>query len=121
MKIYIWEGNGISDAYHNDGTLVVLASNVEEARQLMKDLRAERDRKEAEWDKKRDKLIARIGNSPNGESWTQHPEGKKLWDKRYQSEIEIWDGELSSIERKPDRILDVDAPKWVAFNGGGYD
>lgn len=35
MKIFIWEGNRISDAYHNDGTLVVLAQNAEQARALV--------------------------------------------------------------------------------------
>jgi hypothetical protein len=32
VKLYIWEGNRISDAYHDDGTLVVLAHDPAEAR-----------------------------------------------------------------------------------------
>ncbi len=39
MKIYIWQGNGISDAYHDDGTLVVAANTVDEARQIMHESR----------------------------------------------------------------------------------
>ena len=33
MKIYVWQDN-ITDAYHNDGTLVVLANSLEEAIKL---------------------------------------------------------------------------------------
>lgn len=36
MKIFIWQGNKISTAYHDDGTLVVLANSVEEARKVIK-------------------------------------------------------------------------------------
>lgn len=36
MRLYIWEGDGISDAYHNDGTLVVLAESPEQARLLVR-------------------------------------------------------------------------------------
>lgn len=35
MKLFIWEGDGISDAYH-DGTLVVLAESPEQARELVR-------------------------------------------------------------------------------------
>jgi len=36
VKLYIWEGRGISSAYHDDGTLVVLAESPEHARQVVK-------------------------------------------------------------------------------------
>src|SRR3989304_3439236 len=36
VKLYIWEGRGISSAYHDDGTLVVLAASPEHARQVVK-------------------------------------------------------------------------------------
>lgn len=34
MKLYIWENSNISCGYHDDGTLVVLAESVEQAREI---------------------------------------------------------------------------------------
>ena len=34
LKLFIWEG-GISSGYHDDGTLVVLAESVEQAREIV--------------------------------------------------------------------------------------
>lgn len=47
MRLYIWEGNDISNAYHDDGTLVVLAESPEQARAIT---RAHRAAHEADWD-----------------------------------------------------------------------
>jgi len=38
VKLFIWEGNGISAGYHDDGTLVVLAETPEQARELARAL-----------------------------------------------------------------------------------
>lgn len=40
LSLYIWEGDGISDAYHDDGTLVVLAESPEQAREMVRSDRA---------------------------------------------------------------------------------
>lgn len=116
MKIYIWEGNGISDAYHDDGTLVVLANTPEEARVIVRQAIYDRDFMEKEWFKKRDALIARAGDN-----WRETEEGKELIHKSYPYESEIFDGENQALDREPDKTLDIDIPKLVAFNGGGYD
>ena len=89
MKIYIWEGNGISAAYHNDGTLVVLAESPAQAREIV---RAEAS---ALLEKRR-------------LSWSQEF-------------TEYFDGDPAALDREPDRVVEIDTPAWVAFNGGGYD
>lgn len=84
MKLYIWEGNGISDAYHDDGTLVVLAESPEQAREVARaDAQGWPDRIDYA-----DKVLARVD---------------------------------AAIDREPDRVVDIDTPTVVAFNGGGYD
>lgn len=80
MRIYIWEGDRISDAYHDDGTLVVLAETPEQARELV---RAKRQ--------------------------------------AVRDDSDVWDGDDAALDREPDRIVELDRPTWVAFNGGGYD
>ena len=117
MKIFIWEGNGISNAYHDDGTLVVLANTAEEARAIVRQAVKDRQFMEDEWLKKRDAVIEKVGQ----QNWVQTPEGKKVWKDRYPSESEVFDGSNKALNREPDKILDVDMPKMVAFNGGGYD
>jgi hypothetical protein len=89
VNLYIWEGAGISSAYHDDGTLVVLAESPEQAREIVR-----AGKFESYWDKDTDE---------------------------FHSESEWWDGHDAALDREPDRVLDIDTPKWVAFNGGGYD
>lgn len=99
LSIYIWEGNGISDAYHDDGTLVVLAESPEQARELV---RAERT-----------KVTYFAAN--------RYYDATKYdaTDERFPSDV--WDGTEEALDREPDRVVPVDKPAWVAFNGGGYD
>lgn len=88
LRIFIWEGDGISDAYHDDGTLVVSPEQAREiARATAPDLHLRMDR----WDELR----------------------TTTW----------FDGEScdTAIDREPDRVVDLDEPRIVAFNGGGYD
>jgi hypothetical protein len=95
MKLFIWENDGISDAYHDDGTLVVLAETAEQAREIA---RAEKAAEQAE----EDRLAAR------------RPQPTRRFI--------VWDGSEGALDREPDRIVDVaDGPAVVAFNGGGYD
>lgn len=117
MKIYIWEGNGISDAYNDDGTLVVLANTPGEARAIVRQAVRDREIMKGVWFKKRDEIIKRVGQK----DWTKTPEGKALWENKYPYESEVFDGKDSALDREPDKVLDVDIPKLVSFNGGGYD
>lgn len=101
LRLYIWEGDGISDAYHDDGTLVVLAESPEGARALVRAKRAER---EAQW-----------------EAYTALPIEKRREAVYPEFASSTWDGSDKALDREPDRIEDLDVPKWIAFNGGGYD
>jgi hypothetical protein len=95
MRLYVWEGDGISDAYHDDGTLVVLAESPEQARE-----------------------IALASAAP--------PQSKDYWDRG-----DIWRDSHggygdektpnAAINRAPDRVVELDRPCVVAFNGGGHD
>jgi len=127
VKLYIWEGRGISSAYHDDGTLVVLAESPEHARQVVKN--AERAYRAA---------IRRAGPTikairaemqalvdANGGRWSsrlwQTPEGKALADRQAAAtpvDPGIPDG---SMDRDPDRVVEITKPALVAFNGGRYD
>ena len=49
MNIYVWEGDGISAAYHDDGTLVVLAESAEQARELVRATRNALEFASDEW------------------------------------------------------------------------
>ena len=100
LRLYIWEGNGISDAWHDDGTLVVLAESPEQAREVVRArIAVEDDRMDREW---RDK-------------W------QKPYPYRDEGYSHIFDGSQEALSREPDRVEELDGPKWIAFNGGGYD
>jgi hypothetical protein len=49
------------------------------------------------------------------------PEGEALNQRCPPYESEVWDGDIHAIEREPDRVIDVDKPGIVVWNGGGYD
>jgi hypothetical protein len=95
LHIYVWEGNGISDAYHDNGTLVVLAESPEQARELTRLKAAETEALREKWGKTRGRDMA--------------------WPER------TFDGRPEALARYPDRVIELDEPTWVAFNGGGYD
>lgn len=98
MKLFIWEGGGISTGYHDDGTLVVLAESVEQARRLALESASE----------------AGEGNRP-GDRWA---DGKSPYSGIYGPE----EGDHNpAIDRQPDRVVELDTPRVVAWNGGGYD
>lgn len=125
LRIFVWEGNGISDAYHDDGTLVVLAESPEQAREVV---RANGTRLTAEaeaWTAERDELAARLGfATPGGrlrQGFWQTPEGVALYARSVPFASQTFDGKDEALDREPDRIEDLDEPKWIAFNGGGYD
>ena len=134
MRLYIWEGNGISSAYHDDGTLVVLAESPEQAREVVR--RARRD-SEAQQERLAP-LVSDVYQQERAEmaanGWTysasfwQTPEGRSLMAKRDAriaalgaAEFIFHDGSDSALDREPDRVVDIDVPTVVAFNGGGYD
>jgi len=99
MKLFIWEGNGISAGYHDDGTLVVLAENPEQARELARASSPEKDD-----DYYVNNVFERTDMWHDGNS---HYYGAK--------------GPNKAIDREPDRVVEVDMPCVVSFNGGGYD
>lgn len=35
MKLYVWYGDDVTSAWHDDGVIVVLANNIEEARSIV--------------------------------------------------------------------------------------
>lgn len=129
MKIYIWEGDGISSGYHDDGTLVVLAESPAQAREMVRRERAEQQKLVTDW-QARVEQFAR----DNGYGWGPRVSGKPgmnqdprfkeatglAWyeDPRYGKE---WDGSDAALDREPDRVIELDKPCVVAFNGGGYD
>ena len=105
LHIYIWEGDGISTGYHDDGTLVVLAETAEQARALAIDSAKALDA--VPYGVERDEMGAdhwsdgwgSAGIYGNWKSGKHNP----------------------AIEREPNRIVDLDVPRVVAWNGGGYD
>ena len=99
MKLYIWEGSGISGAYHDDGLLVVLAESPEDARVLTLVKAAETEALRKRW--------GAATRAHTGEI-LEYPE-------------ETFDGSPEALAREPDRVIELDKPQWVAFNGGGYD
>ncbi len=122
MKLFIWEGEGISSAYHDDGTLVVLAETAELARALV---RAEKER------------LAQVGRDYGAavKAWKARnpdpgrPYNGDYWNRLY-AEVpgpwpddtrRDWDGSDEALDREPDRVIELDTPTVVAFNGGGYD
>jgi hypothetical protein len=125
VKLFIWEGNGISEAYHDDGTLVVLAGTVEQARHVARAAREEKNARTAEANCLRDLYLAEIAAA--GEKrfdWTKTERGAAICEMKYgydNMNTTVFDGEDSALDHEPDRILDIDEPQVVAFNGGGYD
>lgn len=130
MRLFIWEGNGISGAWHDDGVLVVLAESPEHAREIVRNAVNARD----EWDKNHQEEKQewyRIGerawmlehNVQYGQWETEG--GKELSAIRktfeYLNDTSMLpDGDPTAIDREPDRVLEL-VPQIVAFNGGGYD
>lgn len=119
LRLFIWEGNGISGAYHDDGTLVVLAHDPEEARLVVRQQLAEQEKQKAAWIVKRDKAQEKHDGTI-GEFW-RTTTGKTLLKAMPMQRSMYFDGTDTALDRKPDRIVELDQPKWVAFNGGGYD
>ena len=117
MKLYIWEGNGISAAYHDDGTLVVLAESPEQAREIVRAGAADH----AAWEAERDAYLdgLRAAGRPTA-GWIATEGGAAIW-ARVRFDSDWFDGSAEALDREPDRIVDIDSPAWVAFNGGGYD
>lgn len=111
MKLFIWEGNGISDAYHDDGTLVVLAETPEQAREVVRANKTHIKTMIDEYQAKRREIgfdnrealaiLAKEYFASNGQS--------------------AWDGADEALDREPDRIIELNTQTVVAFNGGGYD
>ena len=101
MRLFIWEG-AVSTGYHDDGTLVVLARTPEEARAIARASAAPVDE---------DGYLVGYRDQFPGDVWT---DGNLKYD--YSDETCS-----QQIDREPDRIVEIDGPKMVAFNGGGYD
>jgi hypothetical protein len=105
VKLFIWEGDRISSGYHDDGTLVVLAENEAQARKIA---RASYPKKVHEMDwSERSKIL---GDNPTN-----------VWVDRWNSYYGEDGTGNTAINRPPDRIVELDTPCVVAFNGGGYD
>ena len=106
MKIFIWEGDGISSGYHDNGTLVVLAETVEQAREVAI----------AMW------TAEKAAAKRNNEAWARfYTKERKSMPRFHAPDPLAFDGPREVIERRPDRIVALDTPRVVAFNGGGYD
>lgn len=133
MKLYIWEGNGISSAYHDDGLLVVLAESPEDARRVVADTRDASRRWNIEHKPIFDELQRRhhafaqshggysveLWQSAEGKAWLA--ERNSLSPKPPPAHENLPDGSDEALMREPDRVVDIDVPTIVAFNGGGYD
>lgn len=125
MKIYVWEGDGISSAYHDNGTLVVLAESPEQARELVRRQAQEIAQTVVDWTERVEKFAR-----DNGYAWGNRVRGGKpgLWQAPGIHEATDpyyldsgFDGTDRALDREPDRVIDLDQPVVVAFNGGGYD
>ena len=113
MKLFIWEGDGISDAYHDDGTLVVLAETAEQAREVVRENKRSLNERQ-EWFQVEHGRLYQIKDI----------EGMKKITAEYYyaiAELARWDGRDEALDREPDRIVELNTPTVVAFNGGGYD
>lgn len=131
LKIFIWEGDGISNSYHDDGTLVVLAHTAAEARKIMLDERHEKERQAAARNQEMEAAAVAAGHvhgAGSGYYWrradpTAMTAKLAELDSKYPlaTDYSVWDGSVTAIEREPDVVVDLDKPKFVAFNGGGYD
>jgi hypothetical protein len=129
LRLFIWEGNGISSAYHDDGTLVILAESPEQAREVVAKARrsyaAKLSRTRPARDEQRARMDAYIRETPGmGASRWETPKGKALSAEQAQLTVPepgLPDGENRALLRAPDRVVDLTHPTIVAFNGGGYD
>lgn len=129
LRLYFWSGNGISDAYHDDGVLVVLAESPEHARKVVANARrayaAANTRARPALDAIRVEMddFARANGGFREETW-RLPGAKVLIAKRdalTPRNPGLPDGDGSAMDREPDFIQDIDKPGIVLFNGGGYD
>jgi hypothetical protein len=122
LRIYIWEGNGISSAYHDDGTLVVLAASPAQAREVVREGQRQRAEIERQWLADRDALIEKLGTDGRmPPRFWQMPEPAELQERYPGFDSDYFDGSDSALDREPDRVVEIDKPAWIAFNGGGYD
>lgn len=111
MKIYIWEGEGISDSYCDDGILIVLANSPDEARDLVrKNRETEKDILQL-WFKKRDAFYIKNECNSNNEEWV------KLLDDM-PSVKDSFNGTDEALDREPDRIIGVNNACIIAFKSG---
>ena len=55
------------------------------------------------------------------QQWHLTDRGRDIMERLPMFESQWWDGSYDAIKREPDRVVEIDEPKWVAFNGGGYD
>jgi hypothetical protein len=126
MRLYIWEGDGISGAYHDDGTLVVLAGSPEEARAIVRADRQGREAAQAAWRVARGKWFRAHGlddvdwRLPEGLREELATAGLSTSDAPILADLS-WDGDDKALSREPDRVVGLDESCIVAFNGGGYD
>jgi len=129
VRIYIWENDGISDAYHDDGTLVVLAESAEQAREVVRADKAAIEARSEARQRERETAIAKIMDTDYGGGVTiSRPQAWEMWRATPEGQANIdgwvsggWDGSDAALDREPDRVIELDRPTLVAFNGGGYD
>lgn len=123
MKLFIWEGGGISSGYHDDGTLVMLAETAGQAREIALSLKHAAEAQNKAWQEYRDSMIVKYRqpeDSPYSSEWWKRmtdPE-RAAWPER---PAYPWDGTDEAIMREPDLVVELDEPRLVVFNGGGYD
>lgn len=122
MRIFIWESDGISSAYHDDGTLVVLATSTTEAREIVRSAKQQNNKASEE--------ILKAANSLGYSEpyyWRQADEKtfKEVYEEMHKKFPLVsggeWDGSDEALDREPDEIIELDKPKFITFNGGGYD
>jgi hypothetical protein len=108
VKLYVWEGHGISGPVGDGGTLVVLADSPEEARGVVRQARV---RRETRVQQLGEAIRRHRANRDREALKVAVPEFVRLLNER------VWDGTDESLEREPDRVLDTLEPGIVAFNG----
>jgi hypothetical protein len=131
LKIFIWEGNGISDAYHDDGTLVVAARTAQEAREVMLADKRETERQQRLRNEELEAAAVAAGMPPGEDAafhWRRADPNSMIAkmneiDAKYPRMYDYsgWDGSEEALNREPDQVIELDEPKFIAFNGGGYD
>lgn len=130
LKLFIWQGDSISDAYHDDGTLVVLANTAEEAREIMMSQRREKERQKEAHEKELTEAADKAGYDYGKDSvyhWRRNDQDAMVKVVEIGSKYPLatsygeWDGSETALNRDPDEVVELDKPKFIAFNGGGYD